>query len=209
MEIDHIFIFLSPKGEEVDDLVRFGLNEGSGRSHPGIGTRNRRVFFENFYLEFLWVENEAEAKSLQDLGIWERSKFRDSDYSPFGLCLNNTANTDSIFEDSLKFHPDFLPKGNVVDIITNEKMPWIFRFPPKRQKKNSAEPRVHQNGIKSLTRAVFNLQRKDFKEILDAIEGESIIEFRESLENLLVLEFDNNQQGKIQKFKELMLEIRY
>jgi hypothetical protein len=45
IEIDYIFIF-SNKGKETDNLVAFGLTEG-------IGTLNRRIFFDNFYLEIL------------------------------------------------------------------------------------------------------------------------------------------------------------
>jgi len=47
MEIDHIFIFVSSK-DLADELVSFGLTEGSGNVHKGIGTANRRFFFENF-----------------------------------------------------------------------------------------------------------------------------------------------------------------
>lgn len=138
MEVDHIFAFVTDK-KAVDDLVNFGLMEGSGRIHQGIGTANRRIFFENFYLEFLWVTNEVEAKSIDKLGLWERSNFRENGFSPFGLCLKNTKDTDAIFKASLNWHPEFLQSSDHVDIIIRGKMPWIFRFPPHKKLKNVEE----------------------------------------------------------------------
>ena len=35
MKVDHIFIF-SNKGREADELLKFGLIEGSGRVHSGL-----------------------------------------------------------------------------------------------------------------------------------------------------------------------------
>lgn len=207
MGIDHIFIF-SNKGKETDELVDFGLTEGSGRTHKGIGTANRRLFFENFYLEVLWVENEKELKSVKKIGIWERSDFKNNQYSRFGLCLKNTEETDSIFNNSIKWKPGFLPENKFVDILTNERMPWIFRFPADRNKKLD-EPINHKNGIKKLTKAIFNMSEIDFKSIISEINKNSIIEFVKSSENQLILEFDDRKQGKIKEFESLYLKIYY
>jgi hypothetical protein len=208
MKIDHIFIF-SNQRQEADTLLEFGLTEGSGRTHPGVGTANRRFFFENFYLEILWVENEAEAKANNELGICERSKFQETAYSPFGLCLEHTPDTHPIFNSAYKFQPDFLPKGKEIEIITNEKLPWIFRFPPSREKKNISEPRLHEVGIRQLTKVTFNLKAKDFKDILVEIERKSAIVFEEARKDWLILEFDHGRQGKMKEFDDLLLELRY
>ena len=63
MGIDHIFIFSNNNGKEADKLVEFGLTEGSSRIHPGQGTTNRKFYFENFFLEVLWVIDETEIRS--------------------------------------------------------------------------------------------------------------------------------------------------
>ncbi len=207
MNIDHIYIF-STKGKETDELVEFGLTEGSGRTHKGIGTANRRIFFDNFYLEILWVENEKEAKNVEKIGIWKRSNFKNSQYSRFGLCLKNTKETDRVFYNSIKWKPDFLPENKFVDILTNERMPWIFRFPDNRNNKLD-EPRNHKNGINKLTKAVFNLPEIDFKSIISEINENPNIEFIQSSENQLILEFDNRKQGKTKQFECLNLKIYY
>jgi hypothetical protein len=57
-ELDHIYC-LCPAEAEVAAraLARIGLTEGSRNSHPGQGTACRRFFFENAYLELLWVSD--------------------------------------------------------------------------------------------------------------------------------------------------------
>ncbi len=212
MEIDHLFIFSSNHGQEVDELVEFGLTEGSGRTHPGLGTVNKRLFFENFYLEILWVANELEAKSVKSLGIWDRSNFKNNNYSPFGLCLVDTADTNPLFKDALKFQPDYYPKGMQIEIMTNEnkpQLPWIFKLPLDRPKIKFNEPTNHHIGIKRLTKTVFNLNTTEFSESIETIERNSTIEFKQSSKNLLTLEFDNGIRGKAKVFEKLNLEIKY
>lgn len=208
MQIDHVFIFVSSK-EEANELIEFGVTEGSGRIHKGIGTANRRFFFENFYLEILWVENEAEAKNMKNLGIWERANFHNSGFSRFGLCLKHTDDTDSIFKNTIQWHPMFLPENQFVDILTNDHMPWFFRFPKNRANKQIDEPKVHPSKISQLTSATFNFIQKSFENKLEYISNNSTIEFQQASENTLILEFDSNKQGKTRKFKNLDLVIRY
>jgi len=208
MTIDHIFIFVNSK-EAADELVDFGLNEGSGNVHKGIGTANRRFFFENFYLEILWVENEEEAKSVKDIGIRERFHYKDTHYSRFGVCFTNTKESDHIFEKAITWKPKFLQDGEHVDILTSKKLPWIFRFPPNRQKNLEDEPREHKAGLKQLTKAVLLTDTTEFPEELNAIKTNTILEFLKAETNTLVLEFDNAKNGKIKIFKNLDLAIKY
>jgi len=63
MTIDHIFIFTTDFGKIADELIEFGLTEGSGRVHIGQGTTNRKFYFDNFFLEIIWVHNEKEINS--------------------------------------------------------------------------------------------------------------------------------------------------
>lgn len=50
MEVDHLFVFSNRQGREADELVAFGLAEGSNRIHLGQGTCNRKLYFENRFL---------------------------------------------------------------------------------------------------------------------------------------------------------------
>lgn len=208
MLIDHVFIFVHSK-QDADELVNFGLTEGSGNIHQGAGTANRRFFFENFYLEIIWVENKSEAKNNKEIGIWERSNYQISGFSRFGLCLKNTRDTDLIFEDSIKWEAVFLSEGEHVDILTSDKLPWIFRFPINRVKNLSNEPIDHRVKIKRLTNAIFSLQKKELVDVSGSMESNSIVEFEESPKNTLVLKFDEGETGNTRKFEKLSLEIQF
>jgi hypothetical protein len=215
MEIDHIFIFSSNKGQEVDCLIDFGFCEGSSRTHPGQGTVNRKIYFENFFLEIVWVHNESEVKSANVLKtkLWERSNFLTNGHSRFGLGFVNTPDTEELFENSIKYQPDYFSKGSQFDIITNEEnynLPWAFRIPHVTQNKKAPEPIDHKNGIKKLTKATFDLKAKEIENRFTTIvEKHSNVRFSPGLKNLMTLEFDRGIQGKIKTFDELSLVIKY
>lgn len=214
MKIDHIFIFSCDNGKEVDALIDFGFSEGSSRVHPGQGTVNRKIYFENFFLEIVWVHNEAEIKSdnVQKTKLWERSNFLTNGYSRFGLGFTNTPDTDKLFANSIKYQPDYFPKGAYFEIIANDQnfcLPWTFRLPVLPPKK-SDEPIDHNNGIRKLTKVSFDLSSKESEnEFVREIESNSDIRFITGSENILTLEFDNVSKGVVKKFDSLDLVIKY
>jgi len=208
MNIDHIFIFVDSK-QSADELIDFGLSEGSGNVHKGIGTANRRFFFENFYLEILWVENEGEAQSVEEIGIWERYKHKESHYSRFGICFTNTKNTDYIFDNAIVWKAMFLKDNEHVDILTSKKLPWIFRFPANREKNLQDEPKQDTLGIKHLSKVVMSLETMEFVKLLNTIKSNTIVEFQKSNKNSLTLEFDNAKSSKVKTFENLDLVIKY
>ncbi len=214
MQIDHIFIFTSDQGKIADELVSFGLSEGSRRVHPGQGTMNRKFYFENFFLEVLWVHDEKELNSPQtkESGLWRRTHTNQGHFSPFGLCLVNTHENDLLFESSLKYQPDYFPEGFAIDVLKNVSspgLPWTFRLPFKGQKKNDHEPLTHGNGIRKLTKAIFEYQSDADVDFLGHFETESQLSFRQGPRNWLHLTFDNAAQGGKQVFEKLQLTVEY
>ena len=109
MEVDHIFIFSNNRGKEASDLIEFGLTEGSNRLHSGQGTTNLKFYFDNFFLEILWVVNEDEIQGelTEKTKLWERSQFEKNGNSRFGLCLVNSKSTDNLFEKSEIYKPNY------------------------------------------------------------------------------------------------------
>lgn len=215
MEIDHIFIFSNKKGIEADDLVEFGFTEGSSRVHPGQGTTNRKFYFENFFLEILWVISEKEIQSevTAKTKLWERSQFQKNQHSRFGLCLVNSESTDELFQQSEVYQPDYFPKEMSIDIITNEenpKLPWTFRLPYRGKKKMHNEPTGHSNGVTSITKAIFEYpMENDNLNFLQHFQAVDTIKFINGNSTRLILEFDNNRQGKSKEFKALNLMLYY
>lgn len=214
MNIDHIFIFTDNNGKIADELIDFGLIEGSNRIHAGQGTTNRKFYFDNFFLEILWVYNEVELKSEQTkpTGLWQRAEFKTNNFSPFGLCIVNSDDSETLFEKAFKYQPDYFPKGMEIDIIKNENqtdLPWTFRLPFKRQKKHENEPIKHRNEISVLTNAIFEYKSIAENTFLDNFKNEDTIQFIKSSRHWLNLIFDNGKQGKKQEFGKLKLTIEY
>lgn len=214
MNIDHIFIFCDCNGRVADDLVHFGLTEGSSRIHVGQGTTNRKFYFENFFLEILWVHNESELSSKQTkpTGLWRRANFKTNNFSPFGLCLVNMDDTDVLFKNAFKYQPDYFPKGMAIDILKNEKqrdLPWTFRLPFQGEKKHENEPTEHKNGICVLTSVIFEYESVSTNDFLDNFQNQDKVQFIKSSRQRLKLIFDNGIQGKMQEFEQLKLTIEY
>ena len=214
MEIDHIFIFTDDNGKVADELVEFGLTEGSGQSHPGQGTTNRKFYFENFFLEIVWVHNENEITSelVRPTGLWQRANYKTNNFSRFGLGIINTEETDKLFESALKYQPVYFTEGLTFDILKNESrpdLPWMFRMPFKgRQERKIPEPTQHRNGLERLTKARFTYTG-DKDSFLDFFENEPQIVFSGTPDLSLILTFDYHRKGLSQEFEKLNLTIEY
>ncbi len=211
MPLDHLFIFSSHQGVEADELVQFGLKEGSSRIHTGQGTTNRKFYFENFFLEILWVHDEAEIQSEHTsvTNLWRRANFESNGCSPFGLCLLNTDETDSIFANAKHYQPAYFQEGMTVEFVDYPQLPWLFRLPFKGVKKPTNEPLDHTRQLKKLTKTIFQISNE--KEI-PAFVPKSFhnhIQFMPGEEHLVILEFDDFIQRQEHRFERLPIVVRY
>jgi len=215
MKIDHLFIFSENPEADVSELIQAGLTEGSSRVHPGQGTRNRKFYFENFYLEIVWVYDEKEIKS--DLTaptcLWERANCRSSGFSPFGLMLAHSPDTDALFKDCLIYNPAYLPEDLSFEIITNEKypdFPMVGRLSAPFQSSNEGEPNLHPLGIRQLTGMRFGIPEADFEnDFTGFFKNKEQIGFEESETHYVTLEFDHRRKNRRITFKGLPLSIVY
>ena len=117
-EIDHIMLFCARGAPEADALLKRGLHEGPGNTHPGQGTVNRRFFFRNLYLELLWVEDyeEAQVGDARRTGLWDRWINRHNGCCPIGLVLRPaTPGTPAPFP-SWTYTPKYFPPGFTIEI---------------------------------------------------------------------------------------------
>ncbi|MEM6435354.1 MAG: VOC family protein [Cyanobacteria bacterium P01_D01_bin.115] len=85
LQLDHVFILVEPEAKMADRLLESGFQEGPSNTHPGQGTANRRFYFANGMLEFLWVRDadEVNAGPGRELRFPERAI--DSAASSFGV----------------------------------------------------------------------------------------------------------------------------
>lgn len=121
-ELDHLFICTTIDAPEAEQLVSFGLTEGTPNVHPGQGTANRRFFFRNFMLELLWIHSPEEARSepIQPVHLWERWVDRSHGACPFGFCLRSAAHPVGILPFSTwEYRPPYLPASLNIPVATN------------------------------------------------------------------------------------------
>lgn len=213
MDIDHIFIFTNDNGKVADELAAFGLQEGSNRIHKGQGTRNRKFYFENFFLEILWVHDEAELNSfpVRETGLWERANHRITHFSPFGLCLVNTPETESIFGNALHYQPAYFPEGLYIDVLANNNdpdLPWAFRLPFTERQSHAGEPISHRTGLAQLTQAVFSCKNIN-RVFVNNFAADKTIVFKKSDKIWLDLTFDHGRQAQKIDFETVKLSLHY
>jgi hypothetical protein len=153
VELDHIFLCVSPGAPEAARLIEFGCFEGPPNLHPGQGTANRRFFFENAYLELLWVETPAEARNPQTAPtiLWDRwSRRSEESVSPFGIIMRPASEGVPPPFSSWEYRPDYLPAGtclHIADTGISEPM-WVL-LPPLSGPTRELPP--HPNGLCKIT----------------------------------------------------------
>ncbi len=169
-EFDHLLICTDVGAENADRLVSLGIVEGSSSQHPGQGTANRRFFFHNAMVEFLWVHDSTEAQSeaVRRTRLWERWRDRNR-VCPFGICLRPSKDSGGAVPSELRsalsafpsweYRPPYLPAPLSIAVGNNsEKLdePMLFQIPfgkrPDQAPPEKAQPLEHPLGLREITR---------------------------------------------------------
>lgn len=111
VELDHVFILVSPGAPEGERLRRAGVPEGTPNRHPGQGTACRRFVLKNAYIELLWVSDpdEAQSAAVRPTQLWDRWAGRHDTACPFGVVLRSTGEGLAAPFDSWEYRPPYLP----------------------------------------------------------------------------------------------------
>ncbi len=93
IELDHVYLVVPPGADSaVEALRHVGLVVDTSVSrHDGQGTASMAVFFENAYLELLWVDSSVAVDSLHRLDAADFARaaaWRQSGASPVGVGLH-------------------------------------------------------------------------------------------------------------------------
>jgi hypothetical protein len=214
-EFDHLFILTDLGALSADQLVAFGLIEGSSNSHPGQGTTNRRFFFHNAMLELLWVNNPAEARSeaIRRTGLWERWNGRNSPVErtcPIGIILRPTEDSrETIAFPSWDYRPPYLPETVSIAVATNYEIlgePMLFQIPfggrPDRFPPEKAQPLNHPAGLQEITRVeiIMPIATRPSPEMQAVIDSRQIT-VRNVTDYCVELGFDGESQGQRADFR--------
>lgn len=209
MQLDHVFVLTAPGAPEADALARHGFTEGAPNAHPGQGTASRRFFFGNAYLEFLWVEHEADARSdvVARTRLFERWQGRASGTSsPFGVGLRpGTPGEQSLFR-TWNYRPAYLPDGGAIPMATNSERidePLLFVLPFGRRPESPGTAR-------EVTRVVIEAPVAAPSGEAIALAHSRIVEWRRATAHGMLIEFDRAAGGEYADLRPaLPLQLRW
>ena len=210
-KINHIFIFCDNHDEVAQEFIDFGFVEGSNRVHENQGTRNRKFYFDNFFLEIIWVHDvdEVTNHTTEPSRLYERSKYSENGYSPFGLCLNYAVGDNGLFANAIVYEPTYLPKDMFIKVLTNEKypsLPWTFRWHSGQTVKQIDEEEIT---TKTLTKVCFGIDKKDKEsDYVRYLQSDDIV-FEVSEDTSLRLEFNHASENRCYEFLSVPLSIQY
>jgi hypothetical protein len=210
-ELDHLFICTSIGAASADRLIQFGLTEGPSNVHPGQGTANRRFFFNNAFLELLWVHNSAEAQSetTRPTHLWKRWAGRDTTACPFGLCFRSTGGDSDPLFSTWDYRPQYLPPSLSIGIGTNAEAveePFIchltFAQRPDSYPALKRPPLEHAAGLRKITRVeIATPSGTRYSPELQAVIDAGLIEMRVGAAHLLEIVFDGELRQQRADFR--------
>ena len=209
LTLDHVFVCTAAGAPEAEVLRAAGFAEGPANVHPGQGTACRRFFFENAYLELVWVQDETEARAPETAPtrLWERWRGRgDGLTCPFGVGLCVPDGAAAPFP-TWPYQPRYLPPGMAMPVATNGDAlhePMLFLLPPRRRPDPTAAPaeaartppRDHATGVRAVTRVALAGPPVPAGEALAAVVASGIIERHVGDRPLLVLGVDGEATGQ-------------
>jgi len=158
LELDHVFVSASVDAPEIELIREAGFIEGSTHDHPGQGTASRGIFFENAYLELIWLTDPAVAAAppITRTGLATRADPLQG-ASPFGFGLRSTQDpVPPLPFDTWDYMPPYLPRGSAFRMAANSKVlnePLIFLLPWSRAP--SWDVPDHPCGARRITKVRF------------------------------------------------------
>jgi len=186
-----------------DCLLEQGFREGPSNTHPGQGTANRRFYFANGMLEFLWVRdaNEANTGPGRDLRFLERAT--DPTASPFGIIFIPATDQASLTMPFPGWHyqPDYFPPPKGFHVGANSKNlmePLCFYFPfPDSEVPN---PQPHRNPQK-MNEIVISTPSTDTEGVLALASQADHLSMRLGQEHLMEIMLNHHDAGRTEDYR--------
>jgi len=190
-----------PGAPEAKRLVQIGLLEGSPNQHPGQGTSCRRFAFANAMIELFWVSDPVEAQNqgTRRTLLWERWAGRESNASPFGICVRptNPKETQESPFPSWEYRPAYLPDPLVMHIGDGgiEEPMWVYMsFMSRPQREHWF--REHPIGIREITGLTLSTSIPLRSAVSQKVLDSGILATRTGSAPLLEIEFDGRPRNQ-------------
>ena len=220
MELDHVFLRATVAAPEAEQLRRFGLSEGSGNTHPGQGTANRRFFFHNAFLELLWIADEAEIGSATTRPTRLAEHLASDAASPFGICFRPSAaaaSKDAPPFPAWQYAPKYLPPGMTIAVARDTPVaePMCFFLAqataPGTAPAGRRQPLDHPAGLREISFIRLTVPgARAWSSAALAAMASGEVEMVEGAAHLLEIGFDGGLAGRVHDFRPgLPLVFRY
>lgn len=210
LEVDHLVVYVSEGSTSVSVLQEFGLHCSSRRvKRPEQGTASQIIFFENAYLELIWVENERaveEYAARTGIDILRRTRWQHSRASPFGVGLRCESGT----ADQRKYWVEWMRSRTYINLaaenLAKEEEPICFVIPDSialttwldRSLEAHRQLISHPLGVRTLTGVKITLNSdKELTNAVALLDRNSIVAIERGTTPLLELTFDGGTKGKI------------
>jgi hypothetical protein len=206
LELDHVFILVEPGAQAVDRLLEQGFQEGSRNTHPGQGTANRRIYFANGMLEFLWVRDAKEAHTGPGRDLQLPARAENPNASPFGVILvprQIVISQERPFP-GWHYQPDYFPAPKGFHVGTNAKNvlePLCFYFPFPDP--GVPRPQPHRNPQR-ITEVVISTPSSDTQGVLGLVSQCDRLTIQSAGEHLMEITLAGQTLGRTADFRPAM-----
>lgn len=197
--LDHVFVAVDDPGAGADALSAAGFREGPSRDHPGQGTASRGVFFENAYLELIWLTDATDAASepTRRTRLLERTSGARG-ACPFGIALRGGGGEPPPMPFATwAYRPQYVPEGTAIPVGVNSEVPGeplLFVLPWRTEAAWPAPE--HPNGARRITGVRLELEEGGtFSGEVAAVVRAGLIEVRRGGAWLMDVELDHGASG--------------
>ena len=211
MELDHAYILVPPGGAAaIHALLQIGIVvDTEPERHDGEGTTSIAAFFENAYLELMWVDSTVAVDSAHQVdmaGFRRGTAWSQTGASPFGIGLHFLSGSPSDLE--IPFQLDAVPgdgtRGYYVLLRqpVESLAPDVFVMPPEgavtswidRYRGRRPDLFAHPAGPRRITRVVVKGSAEQHP--LAASLDLRLVTFEDAKNPTLFVEFDGGRRGK-------------
>jgi hypothetical protein len=216
LEVDHLQIYLEEGLPAIIALKELGLNNGDQIvRREERGTASTLFFFENAYIELIWLENQTTFRQYAaqtKLNLWERSQWKRTGASPFGVGLRSKSSGE--ISPHLLINNPFgqiwgYPEATInfsADNVATIQEPICFTVPNQIALTNWLDSTnivygrlmTHPLNIRRLTDIKIRVNTVNtLTNALSLLEENQILTIERGTSPLLTLTFDDNAQHKI------------
>lgn len=201
-ELDHFFILTDPGASQADRLLDLGLTEGTSNDHPGQGTANRRFFFSNSMLEFLYIQDLDEANDGPASGLNLAERLADPGASPFGLIVRGGSASSDVPFPGWSYFPDYLQSGEYIHVGKNSDVlnePLCFFLPVSATA--ALTQTVSVEPFSTVTSVKISLPPDEISSTLNTLNKMDQISIRSDSQHLMEVYFGHGINGRKNDFR--------